>query len=171
MPSSASRPPRAIAAQDRSSGIQTSASRSATRAAASRPSTTAVSRATQFGPVASAGCSVASTLANELAVTTFSVWSQVDSASSAELGGPASAGLGPRLATATAPDVAATATRTTAAPQNSGRRIRPERCFPITLPVIRGAPRVPHRPLRAAASHFRRWCKEEPRQYRPGAKK
>ena len=64
-----------------------------------------------------------------------------------------------------------TATRTTAAPQSSGRRIRPERCFPMTLPVIRGAPRVPHRPLRAAASHFRRWCKEEPRQYRPGAKK
>ncbi len=171
MPSSASRPPRAIAAQDRSSGIQTSASRSATRAAASRPSTTTVSRATQFGPVASDGCSVVSTGENELAVTTLSVVSQVDSASSAELGGLASDLLDPRWTSTIAAEPTAAATRTTAVPQSSGPPTRPERCFPMTLPVIRGAPRVPRRPLRAAAWHFHRCCKEELRQNRPGAKK
>ena len=59
-----------LLAQPASSGIQTSAPTSATRAAASRPSATVTSSPTQSGPCASAGATPVTTGANDAAVTT-----------------------------------------------------------------------------------------------------
>ena len=127
-PSSASRPEPATAAQETSSGIHTSASRSATRWAAGRPSTTTVSSATQSAPRSSVGSSRSSTGANDEEVTTRRLRSQD--------GPPAPAVCPPEppASMATAVDAVATTTSTATATHSAVRRGETPCCGPGGLP-------------------------------------